>query len=198
MDSIGAAPLKKTYDDKSSVGDSNMGVKARIISNFVTRVTGVLAKTNTWLFVVNHMYESLSAYDPAPKRAGGKKLGYHSSTIVSFKSKKEKTTDAVEYVDVVATIDKNKIAEPFKKAEYRLYLDGSIEPISQLINIITNSDNYEALGITQAGPMYTMPQEMFPSLIDLKFKGQNAIAEVLADFDTLEAATNYVKERLMR
>ena len=196
FDSVAGAGIRAIHD--GDLGDSNMGKRAKIMSDFMTKLNGVVSKNNIWMIFINQLRESLDPYKPLPVRPGGKALSFHASMIIDLRAKKEKGKGTPNYNSINATIVKNKLAPPYREAEYVLEYDGTIDPVSELVNVITNKDYFDKLGISLAGAWYTMPESWFPDVEDSKFQGSSKIVEALSsDMDNFERIRNEVISTLI-
>jgi recombination protein RecA len=194
LDSVAGAPIKAVV--AGDLGDSNMGKRAKIMSDFMPKLNGPVSRNNVWMIFTNQLRDSLDPYKPKPVRPGGHALDFHSSMIVDLKAKKEKTTSPVSYVDIRASVEKNKLATPFKIAEYVMDFTGYIDPVVEAVNILTDGSYAEILGVERAGPWYTLPKHLFPSMEEAKFQGQKKIQEALAEIDVLENCINFIKSKI--
>jgi len=196
FDSIAAAGIRAVHEGE--LGDSNMGKRAKIMSDFMTKLNGVVSRNNIWMIFVNQLRESLDPYKPLPVRPGGKALSFHASMIIDLKARKEKGKGTPSYTIITATVGKNKLAAPYREAEYILDFNGQVNPISEILNIVTNKDHMETLGVTLAGAWYTVPHEWFPDMEEPRFQGSAKIGEMLEDVDALirvrEMVLNKLKE----
>lgn len=194
FDSVAGAPIKAVVE--GDLGDSNMGKRAKIMSDFMPKLNGPVSRNNVWMLFTNQLRDSLNPYQPKPVRPGGHALDFHSSMIIDLRAKKEKTSGEVQGVDIKATIEKNKLAAPFKSAEYFLDFHGYIDPVVETVKLFTTSEYAEALNVQRAGAWYTLPEELFPD--ENRFQGQNKIMEALAEVDILEASITYIKKNLLK
>jgi len=191
FDSVAGAPIKAVVEGE--LGDSNMGKRAKIMSDFMPKLNGPVSRNNVWMIFTNQLRDSLNPYQPKPIRPGGHALDFHSSMIIDIKAKKEKTKS--EGVEIKANVDKNKLSAPFKNAEYYMDFTGYIDPVVEASNILTNSDFFEVLGVERAGAWYTLPSEVFQG--ENRFQGQNKIMEALAEIDVLESVVDYIRSKLL-
>jgi recombination protein RecA len=197
FDSIAAAGIRAVHEGE--LGDSNMGKRAKIMSDFMTKLNGVVSRNNIWMIFVNQLRESLDPYKPLPVRPGGKALSFHASMIIELKARKEKKERGKGFPShtvITATVAKNKLAAPYKEAEYILEFNGQINPISEIVNIVTNKEYMEILGVTLAGSWYTVPSEWFPDMEESKFQGATKFSEALEDLDAMERVRKFVLEKL--
>lgn len=196
FDSIAGAPIKAIVS--GDLGDSNMGKRAKLMSDAMTKLNGPVARNNVWMIFTNQLRDSLDPYKPKPVRPGGHAIGFHASMIIDIRSKREKNSKGdPSYIDIKAVVEKNKLAAPGRTAEYVMDFDGIIDPVSELTKIVTNNDLLGQLDIVRTGAWYTFPQELFPDMKEAKFQGQPKIYEALTEVDALDRVTAYVKERLL-
>lgn len=195
LDSVAAAPIKAL--NAGDLGDSNMGKVAKIMSDMMRKIVGPLSRNNTVMLFINQLRDSLNIYNPKPVTPGGKALPFFASTRIFFKAKREKS-DNPSYVTITATVEKNKLSAPGKVAEYEFsFIDANVEPISELVNILTDETNSEILGIKRAGAWYTLPKAIVPTGED-RFQGSEKIAEYLADKETFVLTKKYVIEKFVQ
>lgn len=195
FDSIAGAGIRAIHDGE--LGDSNMGKRAKIMSDFMTKLNGVVNKNNIWMLFINQLRESLDPYKPLPVRPGGKALSFHASMIIDLKAKKEKGKGVPNHNNIHATIIKNKLSAPYKEAEYILDFDGVINPISEIVNIVTNKEHMEALGVSLAGAWYSVPEKWFPEMEEAKFQGASKLYEALADdLESMQIVENDILDKL--
>jgi recombination protein RecA len=194
FDSIAAAGIRAVHEGE--LGDSNMGKRAKIMSDFMTKLNGVVSRNNIWMIFVNQLRESLDPYKPLPVRPGGKALSFHASMIIDLRAKKEKGKGTPSYTLITATVSKNKLAAPYREAEYILDFHGQINPISEIISIVTNKELMEILNVNLAGSWYTVPHEWFPDMEEPRFQGSTKIAEALEDLDALNRVRTLILNKL--
>lgn len=194
FDSVAGAPIKAVVEGE--LGDSNMGKRAKIMSDFMPKLNGPVSRNNVWMIFTNQLRESLNMYSPKPVRPGGHALSFHSTMIVEIKAKKD-SNKAATGLNVKTYVEKNKLAAPFKDAEYFIDFTGYIDPVVEATNIITAPQYAEVLGVARAGAWYTLPDELFPGEDEGRFQGQTKIMEALAEVDILEATIAYIRRKLL-
>lgn len=194
FDSVAGAPIKAVVEGE--LGDSNMGKRAKIMSDFMPKLNGPVSRNNVWMIFTNQLRESLNMYNPKPVRPGGHALSFHSSMIIEIRAKKEKTK-VVSAIDIKTVVEKNKLAPPFKEASYSMDFTGYVDPVVEATTILTSPEYAEVLGIARAGAWYTLPKELFPDMDEPRFQGQNKIMEALAEIDVLENTIAYIRSRLI-
>lgn len=195
FDSVAGAPIKAVVDGE--LGDANMGIRAKIMSSFMPKLNGPVARNNVWMIFTNQLRSSLNQYAPKPVSPGGHALAFHSTMIIELKGKKIKRPGAdATHVEITAVVEKNKLSAPGRSVTYSMDFNGYIDMVGELATIIVSGEHAEALGVERAGSWYTLPQEMMPGVDELRFNGKERILEALAEVDVYEAATAYVMKKL--
>jgi recombination protein RecA len=195
LDSVGAAPIKAL--NEGELGDSNMGRVAKIMSDMLRKIAGPIARNNTLMLFINQLRESLNMYSPAPVTPGGKALPFFATSRVQFSAKPEKSYPP-QYTTITAHVIKNKLAPPGRKAEYDFdFAAASVNPVTTLVDVLTNKTFMEDLDIKVAGAWYTLPEELAPDIENRRFNGAAKLQEYFADVESLERAEKYVISKLL-
>lgn len=131
IDSLsGPAPLKES---EGKIGDSNMGIKARQISQFCRVITPILAKNNVLLIIIGQLREKIGVMFGSPETTdyGNAMKFYASMRIrVARKVSSDKTESTTTF-----TFKKNKCAVPFKVASFDLIHGEGIDKVSEIVDI---------------------------------------------------------------
>jgi recombination protein RecA len=189
LDSVAGSPIKAVVD--GDLGDSNMGKRAKLMSDMMPKLNGPVSRNHLWMIFTNQLRDSLNMYSPKPVRPGGHALNYHASMTIDLKAKREK-----DVVLIKATIEKNKLSAPFRVAEYRMNAEGYIDLVDELATILTDSELGERLSVTRGGSWYYFPAHLFPDMEESKFQGKAKLAEALEEVDAYERLSEYVKAKL--
>ncbi|MDD5218234.1 MAG: recombinase RecA [Candidatus Omnitrophica bacterium] len=146
IDSVAALVPKAEIE--GDMGDSHMGLQARLMSQALRKLTGIINRSKTSLIFINQIREKIGVMFGNPETTpGGKALKFYASMrldirrIASLKKGEEVIGNRVR-VKVV----KNKVAAPFKQAEFDLLFDEGISRSSSIIDLATENQVIEKSG----------------------------------------------------
>lgn len=135
VDSVAA--LAPQAEIEGDIGDSHMGLQARLMSQALRKLTGVISKSKTCLIFINQIREKIGVMFGNPETTpGGKALKFYASMrldirrIASLKKGEEAVGNRVR-----VKIVKNKVAPPFRQAEFDLLFDEGISRSANLIDL---------------------------------------------------------------
>ena len=185
IDSVAALTPKAEIEGE--MGDSQMGLQARLMSKALRKLTGTISKANTCCIFINQLRDKIGVMFGNPETTtGGNALKFYSSVRVDIRrSSAIKNADKVIGNRTRVKIVKNKVAPPFQQAEFDIMYGEGISKVGEIIdlgvdmNIISKSGSWYAYGDTKLG------------------QGRDAVKEILKDnpelFDELE---NKIVEQL--
>lgn len=150
LDSVAAMVTKAEIDGE--IGDSFVGVQARLMSAAMRKLTSVISKSNTVAIFINQVREKIGVMYGNPETTpGGRALKFYASVRIDVR-KGEKIVDGGEIIGYTTKckVVKNKVAPPFKETQFDMIFG---EGISRLGEIITMG---EELGfIKKSGAWYS-------------------------------------------
>jgi recombination protein RecA len=150
IDSVAALVPKAEIE--GDMGDSHVGLQARLMSQALRKLTGAIARSKTSVIFINQLREKIGVMFGSPETTtGGKALKFYASVRLDIRrigpvKDKEEVTGSHVRVKVV----KNKVAPPFKQAEFDIMYAEGISHTSLLVDI-----GSEAGIIDKAGAWYS-------------------------------------------
>ncbi|MFN2398441.1 MAG: recombinase RecA [Gemmatimonadaceae bacterium] len=146
IDSVAALVPKAEIEGE--MGDSHMGLQARLMSQALRKLTGAIARSKTSVVFINQLREKIGVMFGNPETTtGGKALKFYASVRLDIRrlgpvKEKEEVTGSHVRVKVV----KNKVAPPFKQAEFDIMYAEGISHTSLLVDIGSESGIIEKSG----------------------------------------------------
>ncbi len=157
VDSVAALIPKAEIEGE--MGDAIVGVQARLMSQAMRKLTGIIARSNCTVIFINQIREKIGVMYGSPETTtGGRALKFYSSVRIDIRR-----TGAIKEGDVTigsrtrARVVKNKIAPPFREAEFDIMYDSGISGEGDLIdlgveaNIVQKSGAWYSYGETRVG-----------------------------------------------
>lgn len=145
VDSVAALTPKAEIEGE--MGDSHVGLQARMMGQALRKLTAVLSKSNTAAIFINQVREKVGPSYGGPQETtpGGRALKFFSSVRIDVRRNGPPIKEKGEAVGIKvrAKVTKNKLAPPFRQAELEIYFGSGVNPLIDLLNVATS------LGIIQ-------------------------------------------------
>jgi recombination protein RecA len=150
VDSVAALIPKAEIEGE--MGDSIVGVQARLMSQAMRKLTGIIARSNCTVIFINQIREKIGVMYGSPETTtGGRALKFYASVRIDIRR-----TGAIKEGDVTigsrtrARVVKNKIAPPFREAEFDIMYDSGISGEGDLVDL-----GVEANVVQKSGAWYS-------------------------------------------
>ena len=147
VDSVAA--LVPRAEIEGEMGDAHVGLQARLMSQALRKLTGVLSKSNTSAIFINQIREKVGVMYGNPEvTTGGRALKFYSSIRLDVRRKGQpiKKGDQPIANVVRVKVTKNKLAPPFREAELELYFGRGIDPVADLVTVAVDQGVIEKSG----------------------------------------------------
>lgn len=169
VDSVAALTPKAEIEGE--MGDSKMGLQARLMSQALRKLTGNISRTNTTCIFINQLRDKIGVMFGSPETTtGGNALKFYSSVRIDIRRISTiKDGDAMVGNRTRAKIVKNKVAPPFKKAEFDIMYGEGISKQGEIVDL-----GVEFGVVKKAGSWFSYGETKLG-------QGREAVKQLLAD-----------------
>ncbi|MGC9031272.1 MAG: recombinase RecA [Minisyncoccia bacterium] len=183
VDSVAA--LAPKIEVEGEIGDQFIGTQARLMSQALRKLSSIVSKTRTLVIFLNQIRMKIGVMFGNPETtSGGLALKFYSSVRIELRrSAQIKKGEDIVGSRIVAKIVKNKVAPPFKKAEFDIYYNEGISKIADLLNlgqkynIIQKSGTYFQYGNKKIGQNVEQAKKFFAENSELEKEIREKIIE---------------------
>ncbi|MDB4954748.1 MAG: recA protein, partial [Myxococcales bacterium] len=150
VDSVAA--LTPRAEIEGDMGDAHMGLQARLMSQALRKLTAVISKTRTIVIFINQLRQKIGVvYGNPETTTGGNALKFYCSVRLDIRRKKAiKRGEESIGSEVKVKVVKNKLAPPFREAEFEIMFGTGINKLGELV------DTSEKLGLLEkSGTWYS-------------------------------------------
>ena len=187
IDSVAALTPKSEIEGE--MGDSKMGLQARLMSQALRKLTGTINKTNCCCIFINQLREKIGVMFGNPETTtGGNALKFYSSVRIDIRRAAQiKEGDSITGNRARVKVVKNKLAPPFRQAEFDIIYGQGISKVGEIIdlavdhNIIKKSGSWFSYGDTKLGQGRDAVKQLLADNVELSEELENKIKEAMTD-----------------
>lgn len=198
IDSVAALVPRAEIDGE--MGDSHMGLQARLMSQALRKLTGIINKSNTTVIFINQLREKIGVMFGNPETTtGGRALKFYASVRIEVR-RIESLKKGTELIGnrTRAKVVKNKMAPPFKQAEFDIMYgkgiskEGDILDVGVEMDIVDKSGSWFSYKEQRLGQgrdnskEYLMANPDLTDIIEKEIRAKNALKNAAAKPDAIE------------
>ena len=185
IDSVAALTPKAEIEGE--MGDSKMGLQARLMSQALRKLTASIAKTKTVCIFINQLRDKIGVvYGNPETTTGGNALKFYASVRIDIR-RTSVIKDGEEQLGARARVKvvKNKVAPPFKKAEFDIMFGEGISKLGEIIDlavdygIVKKSGSWFSYGETKIGQGRDAVKEFLTTNTDICAEVESKVRETM-------------------
>ena len=187
IDSVAALTPKAEID--GDMGDNKVGLQARLMSQALRKMTASVNKTGTTVIFINQLREKIGVMFGSPETTtGGNALKFYASVRLDIRRTGQiKDGDNIKGNQERVKVVKNKVAPPFKKAEFDLMFNEGISKIGEILDfavateVIKKSGSFFSYGDTKLGQGRDKVKDVLAENPDLCDELEDKISEKIKE-----------------
>ena len=186
VDSVAALTPKAEIE--GDMGDSKVGLHARLMSQALRKLTGTIHKTKSTVIFINQLREKIGVMFGNPETTtGGNALKFYASVRVDIRKARApiKVGDEAVGSRVKAKVVKNKVAPPFRQAEFDIMYGEGVSKIGEILDlgvdydVIKKSGSWFSYGDTKLGQGRDAVKELLKDNVELVEELSEKITEAI-------------------
>jgi len=186
IDSVAALTPKSEIEGE--MGDSKMGLQARLMSQALRKLTSTISKTNCCCVFINQLREKIGVtYGPSETTTGGNALKFYASVRLDIRKKEAlKDGETVLGNRTKVKVTKNKVAPPFRTAEFDIMYGEGISKVGEILdlgveyNVVKKSGSWYSYGETKLGQGRDAVKQLLKDNPDLAAELEEKIKQAIS------------------